>query len=236
MYPYATQPNGEMALAGQINYKIKKDSWVGGKYGTDIAVNYSRITSIKMEPAEGENTIGASGTLGYQSPFFAFGEELYFQDLNIEIQHKFTSSYKLLVSYMYLNYNIDVIEGHPGDPMVKAHIIIADMTYKFNQTNALKFEFQNLFTKQDDGDWLQFLFEYTIAPKWFFTFSDQYNYGNPDKDRQFHYMNVAAGYTQGSNRLSISYGKQREGIVCVGGVCRNVPASNGLTLTLTSSF
>jgi hypothetical protein len=236
MYPYATQPNGEMAIAGQVNYKIKKNTKIGGKYGTDIAVNYSRITSIEMDPAEGETTIGARGTLGYQSSFFAFGDELYFQDLNIEIQRKFSSRYKLLLSYVNLNYNIDVIEGHPGEPMVKAHIIIADMTYKFNQTNAVKIELQDLITKQDDGDWLQFLVEYSIAPKWFFTFSDQYNYGNPDKDRQFHYINVAAGYTQGSNRLSMSYGKQREGIVCVGGVCRAVPASNGLTLTLTSSF
>ncbi|NTW24990.1 MAG: hypothetical protein HGA37_09840, partial [Lentimicrobium sp.] len=197
---------------------------------------YSRITSIEMEPAEGETTIGAPGTLGYQSSFFAFGDELYFQDLNIEIQRKFSSRYKLLLSYVNLNYNIDVIEGHPGDPMVKAHIVIADMTYKFDETNAVKLELQNLSTKQDDGDWFLFLAEYTIAPKWFFTFSDQYNYGNPDEDRRFHYMNVAAGYTQGSSRLSLTYGKQREGIVCVGGVCRNVPASNGFTLTLTSSF
>ena len=49
MYPYATQPNGEMALQGQINYKIKKESLLGGKYGTDIAVNFSSISSIKME-------------------------------------------------------------------------------------------------------------------------------------------------------------------------------------------
>jgi hypothetical protein len=236
MYPYATQPNGEMALQGQINYKIKKESLIGGKYGTDIALNYSRITSIKREEADGESTFLQSGTLGYKSPFLAFGDDLYFQDLNVEIQRKFSSSYKLLISYMYLNYNIDVIEGHPGEPMVKAHILIADMTFKFNQTNALKIELQQLYTKQDEGDWLQFMAEFTVAPKWFFTVSDQYNYGNPDQDRRFHYPTLAMGYTQGSNRLSLTYGKQREGIVCVGGVCRNVPASNGLTITLTSSF
>lgn len=236
MYPYATQPNGEMAVQAQVNYKIKKDSRIGGKYGTDIALNFSRVSSIKMETADGESSLLKSGTLGYKSPFFAFGNELYFQDLNIEIQRKFSSSYKLLISYMYLNYNIDVIEGHPGDPMVKAHILIADMTIKFNQTNALKIELQELYTKQDEGNWLQFMAEYTIAPKWFFTVSDQYNFGNPDKDRRFHYPTLAMGYTQGSNRLSLTYGKQREGIVCVGGVCRNVPASNGLTITLTSSF
>jgi len=236
MYPYATQPNGEMAVQGQVNYKIKKGSMIGGKYGIDVAVNFSRISSIQMDLAGADTVLMQKGTLGYTSPFFAFGDELYFQDFNIEIQHKFNSRYKLLLSYVHQDYNIDVIEGHPGEPMVRAHILIADMTYKYDQKNAIKFELQHLSTKQDEGDWIQYLVEYSIAPTWFFTFADQYNYGNPDKDRRFHYPTVAMGYTQGSNRLTASYGKQREGIICVGGVCRNVPASNGLTVTLTSTF
>ncbi|MDY0101743.1 MAG: DUF6029 family protein [Lentimicrobium sp.] len=235
MYPYATQPNGEMALQGQINYKIKKGSLLGGKYGTDIAVNYSRITSIQKDTIMKDGIMDKPGTLGYESPFFAFGDDLYFQDFNIEIQHKFNADFKALVSFVHIDYNVLVLEGYEK-PDVHANIVIADMTYKFNSKNALKLEYQQLFTKQDDGDWLQFLLEYTIAPKWFFTFADQYNYGNPDDDKKFHYPTLSAGYTNGSNRLSVTYGKQREGIICVGGVCRNVPASNGLTLTLTSSF
>ena len=235
MYPYATQPNGEMALQGQVNYKIKRGSLIGGKYGTDIAVNYSRITSIKKETAEGESKIGKSGTAGYKSPFLAFGDELYFQDFNIEIQRKFTNSFKALISYIYQDYNVLILEGYE-EPMVNAHIVIADATYRFDNKQALKMEYQHLITKQDEGDWLQVLVEYTFAPKWYFTLADQYNYGNSDKDKRFHYPTVSAGYTNGSNRLMMSYGKQREGIICVGGVCRNVPASNGLTLTLTSTF
>lgn len=235
MYPYATQPNGEMALQGQVNYKIKRGSLIGGKYGTDIAVNYSRITSIKKEAADGESKIGKSGTAGYKSPFLAFGDELYFQDFNIEIQRKFTNSFKALLSYIYQDYNVLILEGYE-EPTVNAHIIIADATYRFDNKQALKMEYQQLITKQDEGDWLQVLLEYTFAPKWYFTLADQYNYGNSDKDRKFHYPTVSAGYTNGSNRLMMSYGKQREGIICVGGVCRTVPASNGLTLTLTSTF
>jgi hypothetical protein len=235
MYPYATQPNGEMALQGQVNYKIKRGSLIGGKYGTDIAVNYSRITSIKKETAEGESFIGKPGTAGYKSPFLAFGDELYFQDFNIEIQRKFTNSFKALISYIYQDYNVLILEGYE-EPMVNAHIVIADATYRFDNKQALKMEYQQLITKQDEGDWLQVLVEYTFAPKWYFTLADQYNYGNSDKDKRFHYPTVSAGYTNGSNRLMMSYGKQREGIICVGGVCRNVPASNGLTLTLTSTF
>lgn len=235
MYPYATQPNGEMAIQGQVNYKIPKSTLLGGKYGTDIAVNFSRVTSLKKDSIAG-HAMGESGTLGYTTKYFAFGDELYFRDFNLEIQHKFNSNIKALLTFVNLKYNIDVIEGHPGEEMVNANIFIGDVTYKFNQRNAIKVEAQHLNTRQDEGNWAQLMLEYTIAPTWFATVIDQYNYGNNDKDRRFHYPTLAVGYTQGASRLAISYGKQREGILCVGGVCRNVPASNGLTITLTSSF
>jgi hypothetical protein len=63
-----------------------------------------------------------------------------------------------------------------------------------------------------------------------------YNYGNEVSDNQLHYPLVSMAYNNNANRIQVSYGKQREGIVCVGGVCRSVPASNGLTVTITSSF
>lgn len=236
MYPYATQPNGEMAIQGQVNYKIPRGSKIGGKYGTDIAVNFSRVTSIEKQVAEGESAIGVAGTKGYISAFFEFGDELYFQDFNIEVQRKFNQKYKVLLSYIYMKYNIDVIENHPGEPLVEAHIVIADMTYRYDNKNAVKLELQHMSTRQDKGNWIQYMMEYTIAPRWFFNFSDQYNYGNDDEEKQFHYPTIAMGYTRGSNRLAVSYGKQRQGILCVGGVCRTVPAASGLTVTLTSSF
>jgi len=235
MYPYATQPNGEFALQGQVNYKFKKGTVLGGKYGTDLAVNFSRVTSIDRDSLDSTTPLGKSGTLGYKTNYFAMGDELYFQDFNVEIQHKFNNNFKALVSWVNLIYNIKVIEAH-DEPDVKANIFIADATYKFSSKNALKAELQHLSTKQDEGNWAQAMFEFTFAPRWFMTFIDQYNYGNDDKDRRFHYPTVAVGYTQDSNRLSVSYGKQREGIICVGGVCRTVPASNGLLITLTSSF
>ncbi len=236
MYPYATQPNGEIALQGQVNYKISKGTLLGGKYGTDIAINFSNVTSINRDSINNETPIGKTGTLGYKTNYFDFGDELYFRDFNIEIQHKFNNEFKALVSWINMHYNIDIIEGHPGEEAVKANIFIADVTYKFSSKNALKAEVQHLATKQDEGNWMQAMAEFTFSPRWFFTLMNQYNYGNDDKDRRFHYPTVAVGYTQDSNRLSLSYGKQREGIICVGGVCRNVPASNGLSITLSSNF
>ena len=65
---------------------------------------------------------------------------------------------------------------------------------------------------------------------------DQYNYSNPEKELQIHYIIGTVGYVKGATRLMASYGRQRAGLFCVGGVCRFVPASNGLTFTFTQSF
>ena len=236
VYPYATQPNNEMGLEAQVNYKIKKNSFLGGKYGTDISINFSGINSIVKDKVNDSTLLDESGTLGYTSPFFKIGDVKYFRDFNIEIGHKFSQSFKLLFTYVYEDYNIDVIEGHTGEPLVHADIFVADMTYKITPTKAIRLETQALITKEDEGDWFMGLLEYTVAPKWFISVADQWNYGNEDTERRFHYPLVAVAYNNDANRIQLSYGKQREGIVCVGGVCRSVPASNGFTLSLTTSF
>lgn len=60
-----------------------------------------------------------------------------------------------------------------------------------------------------------------------------YNYGNDD---QIHYYNFGGSYSKGSTRFSLGYGRQRAGLICVGGVCRFVPQNTGLTMTLTTNF
>ena len=236
IYPYATQPNGEMAIQAQVNYNIKKNTMLGGEYGTDIAVNFSTVNSIVKNPLKGDYIIGKGGTLGYKTKFMTMGDQRYFTDFNIEVLHKFSKRFKGNFSYVNLVYNQDVIEGHPGEPIIYAQIAIADLTQKVSSRDAVKFEGQHLWTKQDDGNWALALLEYNVAGKWFFVASDQFNYGNNDSERRFHYYNFAAGYIHKANRVQLSYGKQRQGIVCVGGVCRQVPASNGVSLSFTSSF
>ena len=60
--------------------------------------------------------------------------------------------------------------------------------------------------------------------------------GNENNDKKLHYLNANVGYIKGSNRFEIGYGKKREGIFCVGGVCKLVPASNGFNFSVSSSF
>ncbi len=236
MYPYGTQSNGEFGYEGSIMYNIKKGSILGGKYGTKISLNYSLAQAIDKQKINDTIEINTSGTLGYKSDFFKLGDEKYFEDINIEISRKFSKNFKAILTYAYITYNKEIIEGHPGAPSIYANIGIADISYTINSTNTLRVEIQSLMAKQDEKDWAMLLLEYTIAPKWFFSIADLYNYNNPDTGKRFHYYNAALGFTKGTNRIALSYGKQREGITCVGGVCRAVPASNGILLTITSSF
>jgi len=236
IYPYATQPNGEMGIQAKLNYTIPKRSKLGGKYGTRIEMNYSNIFNINKQPVAEGIPVDSTGTLGYKSDFFTLGNPKYFESFDILLNRKFNKKFKMILAYVYQAYDIDVIEGHTGEPMVYANIGIVDMTYKITPTKSLRWEVQTLFSEQDRGDWVMGLLEFNIAPKWFFTIFDEYNYGNPDKDMQLHYYSAAAAFVQGTTRISLAYGRQREGLLCVGGVCRAVPAANGFTLTISSSF
>ncbi len=228
MYPYATQPNGEVGFQGEINYSIKRETLLGGKYGTKLSFNYSQVYSLKTSPA-------FDGT-GYESDFFGLGDELYFRDANFKLYKKFSRDFKTTVSYFNIAYNKDVVEGVAGYGMVNANIAVLDMTYKISMRKSLRWEIQGLFSKDDKGDWASVLLEYNVAPKWFFAVSDEYNYGNPHEEKQVHYYSVNAGYKKGASRIELGYGRQRDGILCVGGVCRRVPSSSGFYITISSSF
>ena len=157
--------------------------------------------------------------------------------MNVELTKKFSKELSLIFDYSYIEYNQNVIEGkaNPWD-LIYANVFVADLTWRITKKSALRTELQALTTDQDKGDWGTILMEYTYAPHWYVFIMDQHNYGNDDEKKRLHYYNVGGGYNNKGTRVSLSYGRQREGIFCVGGVCRNVPASNGFYFSLTQSF
>ena len=236
MYPYATQPTGEFGLMGELTFSIPRDTGLGGPFGTSVTINYSLANDIHRERVHDTIPVGGRGTEGYRSDFLKIGDEKFFEDINIEVERRFTRTFKGLFSYAYIAYNQNVIEGYVDKEMVHAHIAIADMSYRLPDRRSLRWELQHLYTKQDNQSWAMAMIEYSIAPNWFFSVSDQFNYGNNDKDLRQHYYTFSTTYASGGTRFSLSYGRQRQGVICVGGVCRQVPASNGFTLHVTSSF
>ena len=233
MYPYATQVMGEQGLQGDVMYKIKKGTALGGKYGTDVHLNGSFVAGLDT------TVIGGAGTEGYT---VASGlGETYYADLSLEVAKKLSKSVKLTATYAYQLFN-PVVEGHERD-LYHNHVAIADVAWKVNKKHSLRFEAEWMgsdsryapaegHTDRSAGDWVMGLVEWNIGSHWFVSASDQYAYN----DGIGNYYNISVGYTQGATRLQVGYGKQREGLLCIGGVCRMVPASNGLTVSLTTSF
>lgn len=248
LYPYATQPNGEVGLQGDLIYKIKRGSKLGGKYGTTIQVNVSMINSLNRRYIVHENMDSANaildqeiyleedpGRIGYNTNLFDVGDSVYYRDFNIEIDRKFSKEFKLKGTYVFQEYNIALIQNKVS-PNVQAHIAILEGLHKITRKHSIRWEAQAMWTEEDQGDWIFGLVEYGYSPHWIITVLNQYNYGNKVKDLRVNYPTAQITYIQNALRLSIGYGRQRAGIFCVGGVCRNVPAANGLTVAITSSF
>ena len=230
-YPYASQSKGEMEFSSEVKYKFQKGSTLGGQYGTEILINYSGsngLDTTHLNPTED------TGKKGYTSKYISFDGAVYFRDLYVEINKKFNKRWKSTVAHTYQVYNKDVIQK-PGTGTIYTNITVLDISYKMNK-GALRMEAQHLATKQDQQNWAYLLLEYTINTNWYVAAGDQYNYGNDHVNERYHYYNLSAGFIKEANRIELSYGKQRAGVFCVGGVCRNVPASNGVTLTISSSF
>ena len=232
LYPYGTNILGEVSYQADFDYKFAKNTSLGGKYGTSIGINYA----ISLAPKRHFLNDLETNRIGYTTKLFDATDSLFYSDFNIEIGKKFTKSFKAKITYFNIAFNADanlVTEAHG---MVYSNALVFEGVYKFNRKNSLRFELQGLFTQQDRGNWTAVVLEYTISPHWFFVLIDQYNIGNPDESKRVHYLYGTVGYVRKTTRISLAYGRQREGIFCVGGVCRAVPASNGVNLTITSSF
>ncbi|MDR1346409.1 MAG: DUF6029 family protein [Bacteroidales bacterium] len=234
-YGYASQPNGQIGAQLQVNYQIPRKTKVGGQYGTDITFNFSRFHDIDKTPVPMTDSLGtASGTDGYKSKFFKFGKNLLYQDIGLELSRRFDKHWKLILAYNFISYNLELLQEH--GKMFFGHNVAADLTCKINSKHALRLELQHLYAKEDTKSWVYAMLEYSISPHWFISVGDQYNYGNADKDMRIHYFNVTGAFVTGTTRIGLSFGKTREGILCVGGVCRSVPASYGLGLTVNTTF
>jgi hypothetical protein len=196
---------------------------------------YSKIKQINVDDSTTSSTL-------YKTNYNEIGDDLY-HDFFIEVSKKFSKKFK--GTFMYSNQfnNVNIVQHNtPKGPYknVLAHIGVIDLTYKYKSNSAIRIEAQGMLRDNTDtlnlGSWVVGLIEWTPNSHIFLAAIDQYNYGNPVAELRLHYFYFSTGYTSGPHRIALSYGKQRAGIFCVGGVCRTVPASNGFAITITSSF
>lgn len=233
LYPYATVVNGESSAMAEVFYKFPKGTKIGGEYGVDVAANFALANNIDTTGLNGLDKV----IQGYTTNFLSMNGDKFVRDFNFMVSKKFSKKFKAKYTFYDLEFNTltsPVTTEFKG--IVYADIHVAEMSYSIKPKHTIRWELQSLFTNQDKGDWAAALIEYNFSPHWFVSVLDQYNYGNPDSDKRVHYLYGRMGYITGATRIEVGYGKRREGIFCIGGVCRAVPASNGLEIVITSSF
>jgi Family of unknown function (DUF6029) len=237
IYVYQSQPNVILAdkdlvkageIGGQIDvfYDFKKGTALGGKNGMKLAFNFSNW-----------NALGGSFYIfnpqDYKTDFLGFGKR-YFTDYNIEVTKKWNPKWQSIFSYINQYYNKKMIEETAGE--VNTNILAAETTYKITTTRSIRVMAEHMWADYDKGNWAGTTVEFNFNSKLSLYVLDLYNYGNKVDYLQNHYYNIGGAYRKKSTRIAMNYGRQRGGLVCVGGVCRFVPESSGLSLSLNTSF
>lgn len=232
LYPYATQPQGEMGIQTDLFYNAPSGSMLGGTYGTNFSLNYSRINDIRRDSLRR----GERESIRFNSPFLNPGKKTLYQNLSFEVSKKINATMKLICSYIFIEASKQAVQGIDTKDDIIAHIGVADFSWRYKPRHTLRWEVQHLSTRQHYQNWVMALMEYQIGSHYFVALYDEFNYGNEDPLQRFHYPGGMVGYTRGTVRVSISGGRQRAGVFCVGGVCRVIPASSGISASVMASF
>lgn len=217
--------NGEIGGQYDFYYDFVEGSTLGGKYGTHLAVNGSYWGGLKSTYDFANNQL--------EDEFLKFGEK-YYSDIAVEIRKNWSPTFQTITMYMNQYYNAPVLEGKFDD--VKTDIVSVEGLYNFSETSSVRLQLQNMWASADKGDWGAALLEYVPNTMFSIYVTDMYNYGNSNSESRVHYYSVGGSFSKGATRIAVNYGRQRGGLMCVGGVCRYVPESNGVTLNLTTNF
>jgi len=226
IYVYSTQALNESGLQADVFYNFKAGSAIGGKYGMKLSLNFSYY-----------------GALSSVDNITSIGNQNYFHDANIELKKKWSKMLETSITYQNIFYNKTVIQNPAPD--VYCNVFAISNIYKYSKKKSIRLVLEDLSTKQDGGNWAAGVAEFSFAPSYSFYFSDLWNYGTAGVpyygatngiNSGVHYFNIGGSISKNASRFSLCFGRQRAGLLCLGGVCRYVAASYGFTATLTTNF
>ena len=234
IYVYNAQPRlvvnnlekraGEIGVQNDIFYTFDKESLLG-KFKTKLALNFSYWGSLDSTFNEDQS---------YETSFTGSNNK-YYSDFNLEIKNRWNRKTSSTITLLDLSIDKGVSQGGPvgvqGFINAKVGVVEINRIDQKNRNN--RFVVQHLWTKEDRKDWLGVVYELGISNNINLFISDIWNYGN---DNDIHYYNLGGSFSKGATRVGFNYGRQRGGLICVGGVCRFVPESNGFNLNLSHSF
>ena len=207
--PYQVNVLGETAGQADVFYSLRSKH-NRHKYW-NFHANFS--TAYTLKPSQGENN----------------KVNMMWCDANVDVERQWNKSLKTVLLYSRQQWS----ESHGFKPETYvSNIFVADITGKFNRKMSLRGELQYLYSDDYEGDWIAALLEFNMAPRWSFFVSDMYNIDKTEK----HYYSAGFSYTKNRTRFQLSYGRNRAGYICSGGVCRYSPEYTGLNFTLTTSI
>ena len=212
---------GEIGQQIDVFYKFSKENSLAEKFKTVVAFNYASWFGLKTD-FDLENR-------QYSSDFLKYGDK-YYTDVNLKLNNEWTDRWSTTLYWINQYYNMELLEASTGT--VSTNIASAEIYYTVNDKNEVRIQAEHLWTRDDKKNWVGGLIEYNFLRKFSIYVNDQYNYGNDNSLERIHYYNLGGTFRQRKTKFSINYGRQRGGLICVGGVCRFVPKSNGLTLAM----
>ena len=225
-------------IGGQVDvYYSLRNKKARGKYW-NFHANFSMFNTLKHYSQRMAQTIDSRNV---------------WIDFNFDVERQWNKSLKTTFLYSFQRWDEEINHfDSPAAHYCRSHIFVGDVTYKINKKHSLRFEAQYLASNDYEGDWVAATIEYNLAPKFSFYVSDMWNcekmqdgmYGNYYMNLDtyeydnylLHYYQVGASFTHKSFRAQLSYGRNRAGYVCSGGVCRFQPAYTGVNLAVTLSF
>ncbi|MDO4695439.1 DUF6029 family protein [Porphyromonas sp.] len=211
LYPYQARPSGEIGGQVDIYHTIKNERL--GKYPLKIALNASHYRSLGYNPMR-------------TMPFWGEGGTALFSELALEVGKKISRSLEINGG---LYYQKQYYEGQQNKSIAQ----VLDILWKITRKYSLRSELQHMTTDMKDKGWIYGLAEVGLAPRFAFYGSLMYSYAADAKQL---YYTIGSSFTYNSLRASLSYGRNREGIQCVGGICRFVPEYTGITGSLSYPF
>lgn len=209
--PYTTYADGETGGQFDLFYNFRRGSKLGGKYGMKLHLNGSMIYALpEALPDQDEWRMA-------------------YRDITGTVEKTWNRKFKTI-------FFVSIQENSPthgnGIATNAQNVFVLDMQYKFTSRVALRTELQYLYSEELTRDWMAGLTELTFAPRWSIYLRDMYNHG----DTRIHYYSAGVGYSHSQFRLALNYGRNKEGMVCSGGVCRWQPAYTGGTFQLQWLF
>lgn len=247
-FPFRTSPN-ETLLNGMVNYLP-----TFSRQNTYRLI--SRYNAVAQELGEsalqGDIIWSPTKKLTLNASFSDIRNDtgdLLWREVYLDAKIKHSKKLKSIIGVQHVLYNKEVYQGKGG--MVEAITPFLETSYKIDRKKSIRVEVQYQYNQKDFGSWIYGLIEYNIAPHYSVSISDMYNYApyrDAWKDKteleidaiddafKLHFYSFSGSYTKKSTKLTVSYVKQVEGVVCTGGICRFQPAFSGVMGSLLTSF